>query len=358
MTSTLKKLSLTIFFIAILFTSCRKEEMEIVQAPDDQVLVANSILANLMQQTAMNDGSIDNIIDKANCFNIKLPITVTANGTNISLDAKEDLSAIEYVFDTSDDDIDTAELIFPITIVLNDFTEVAINDMNEFNTHVNGCHGENESDSDIECLDFQYPIMASIFNTANELIDTKTMVNDFQLYGFLENIDQNDIVNLGFPIKVMLLDQTEININTLNELKNTIEMYANTCDDDDDYDYNDDDCDHCTKEELTTYLTNCNNWAVDMLERNDNDYDNIYDGYEFNFYENGTIHVYWTGSEAYGTWSTSGSGNNLSVVINIPDLPYCNNNWVLHELQSYSGETRIDFRLGDDDRLRYTKNCN
>jgi hypothetical protein len=68
--------------------------------------------------------------------------------------------------------------------------------------------------------------------------------------------------------------------------------------------------------------------------------------------------VYWSGYQAYGTWSTSGSGNYLSVVINIPDLPYCNNNWVLREIQSYSGETRIDFRLGDADRLRYIKNCN
>jgi hypothetical protein len=358
MTSTLKKLSLTIFFITFLFTSCRKEEMELVQDPDDQVLVANSVLANLMQQTAMNDGSFDNIIDKANCFNIKLPIAVIANGIDISLNTKEDLSAIEYVFDTSDDDIDTVVLVFPITIVLNDFTEADINNVNEFNTHVNRCNGENESDSDIECLDFQYPIMASIFNTANELIDTKTMMNDIQLYGFLENIDQNDIVNLSFPIKVMLLDQTEININTLSELKNTIEIYTNTCDEDDDYDTNADDCDDCTKEELKTFLINCSNWAVDKLERNDYNYDNAYEGYEFNFYEDGTIHVYWSGTEAYGTWSTSGTGNNLTVVINIPDLTYCNNNWVLREIQSYSGETRIDFRLGDADRLRYIKNCN
>lgn len=358
MTSTIKKLSLTIFFITFLFTSCRKEEMELVQAPDDQVLVANSTMANLMQQTAMNDGSIDNIIDNANCFTVKFPFTVKSNGVQITINSIVDLGAVEFIFDTSDDDDDTLEIVFPVTIVLSDFTEVAIDNLNELYSHSQNCHGENESDSDIECLDFQYPIMASIFNTAHELIETKTMVNDFQLYGFLENIDQNDIVNLSFPIKVMLLDQTEISINNLNELKNTIETYNNVCDEDDDYDYNDDDCDHCTKEELTTFLTNCNNWAVDKLERDDTNYDNIYDGYDFNFYEDGTIHVYWSGYEAYGTWSPSGSGNNLTVVIDIPDLPYCNNNWILHEIQSYSGETRIDFRLGDADRLRYIKNCN
>jgi hypothetical protein len=95
-----------------------------------------------------------------------------------------------------------------------------------------------------------------------------------------------------------------------------------------------------------------------MLKRNDYNYNNSYAGYDFNFYEDGTISVHWSGSEAYGTWTTSGSGNNLTVVINIPDLPYCNNNWRLQEIQSYSGETRVDFRLGGVDRLRYTNHCN
>jgi hypothetical protein len=358
MTSILKKASLIIFFISFLFSSCRKEDIELVNAPEEQVLVANSTIANLIQQTAMNDGSIDNIIDKANCFNIKFPYTVIANGTEINLNSKTDLSAVEYIFDTSDDDTDIVDIVFPITIVLSDFSEKTISTLNELNTYSNACNGENEDDSDIECLDFQYPITASVFNTAHELIETITITNDHQLFEFINHIDQDDIVNLGFPLKVMLLDDTEIIINNLNELKNIIETYRHTCDEDDDYDYNDDDCDHCTKEELTTFLTRCNSWAVDKLKRNNNDYNTVYDGYEFSFFENGTISVYWSGITAYGIWSARGSRNDMTVVIDIPDLPYCNNNWELHEIQSYSGETRIDFRLGDADRLRYKKNCN
>jgi len=358
MIQTLNRLGLTIFFIAFLFTSCRKEDAEFIQAPDDQVLVANSILANLMQRTSMNDGSIDNIIDRANCFTIKFPFTVKANGTQIIINAVADLSAVEYIFDTSDDDSDVVEIVFPVTIILNDFTEVVINGMSQLYTYSNDCNGENEDDLDIECLDFKYPFTGSIFNSANELIDVIDFVNDYQLYEFLENIDQNDIINLDFPIKVKLLDNTEISLNNLDELKNTIEFYYDSCDEDDDYDYNDDDCDQCTKDELKTYLTNCSNWIVDKLERNDYDYDNVYEGYEFNFLEDGTILVYWSGYEANGTWTTSGSGNDLTVVIDIPNLPYCNNNWTLHEIQSYSGETRVDFRVENVDRLRYVNTCN
>jgi hypothetical protein len=358
MTSAFKRLPITIFFIVVLITSCRKEEIEIVQSPDDQVLIADSELANLIQQTAMNDGSNDNIIDMANCFNIKLPFTVIANGTEIEVNSEQDLNAIEFVFDTDDDTNDELEIVYPITIVFNDFSEVIVENNNALEANSFNCNGENEADSDIECLDFQYPIRASLFNTANELIESLNITNDYQLYRFLEDIDQNDIVNLGFPLKVLLLDNTEISINNVNELKSTIESYNNVCDEDDDYDYNDDDCDNCTIEELKTFLTSCNNWIVDKLERNDYDYDNAYEGYEFSFSENGTVSVYWSGYEANGTWTTSGSGNNLTVVINIPDLPYCNNNWILHEIQSYSGETRVDFRVENKDRLRYINNCN
>jgi hypothetical protein len=358
MTQALKRFSVTILSISMLFLSCRKEDVQLIQAPDDQLLVANSVLANLMQQTVMNDGSIDNIIDRANCFNIKLPLTVKANGVQIVINSINDLNDVEFVFDTSDDDTDELEINYPVTIVFNDFKEVVIENIDQLYSYSNQCNGENESDLDIECLDFQYPIKASLFNSANELIDVINLVNDYQLYGFLEDIDQNDIVTLGFPLKVILLDNSEISINNVNELKNTIETYNNVCDEDDDYDYNDDDCDSCTKEELKTFLTNCYSWVVDKLERNDYNYDNVYDGYEFKFSEDGTISVYWSGYETNGTWTTSGFGNNITVVINIPNLPYCNNNWILHEIQSYSGETRVDFRVENKDRLRYINNCN
>lgn len=354
----LKRLSIIIFIIGLLFTSCRKEDIEIIQGPEEQVLIANSTLANLMQQTAMNDGSFDNIIDRANCFNIKLPFSIIVNDVQLTINTEADLDAVEYIFDNSDDDNDDLEIVFPVTIVFYDFREMVINNMNELYAYSSNCNGENESDLDIECLDFIYPIKANIFNTSNELIDFININNDYQLFDFIKNINQNIIVSLEFPIMVKLLDDTEISVNTRDELKNIIETNYDTCDEDDDYDYNDDDCNSCTIENLKSYLTSCDKWIVDKLERNNYDYDDVYEGYEFKFLEDGTVSVYWSGYEAYGTWAANGSGNELTVVINIPDLPYCNNNWILHEIQSYSGETRVDFRVDNIDRLRYVNNCN
>ncbi|AUP80824.1 hypothetical protein [Flavivirga eckloniae] len=350
---------LFIFPIAVtmLLISCRTEETELIEAPEDEILVANSKIANLMLKTSSNDGSFDNIIDKSNCFNINFPLAVTANNQQINVSSKSDYKIIEYIFDEDDDDTDALDITFPIKISLKDHSVVTVNNYTELSSYSNNCNGENEQDDDIECLDFKYPITASIFNTNNELIDVKTLNSDSSLYELVDNLNVSDFVTINFPITVTLLDGTELNVNNLTELETIIERYNNDCDEDDDYDYNDDDCDDCDREQLTDVLTNCADWTVDKLERDNNDLDNIYDGYTFNFFTDGTLSVYWPSRTVYGTWVANGTGNNITVTINVPDLPYCNNDWILHEISKYT-ETKVDLRVGGIDRLRYDNGCN
>ena len=358
MKTIIQKVIFYLFITSFVFiTSCRTEETELIQAPADEVLMANSSVASLMQKTTTNDGSNDNIIDKANCFNIKLPISVSVNGSNLTINNEEDYKIIEYIFDDDDDDIDTITISFPITIILSDFTNVIINNYTELISYSITCNGENEFDEDIECLDFNYPIIASRYNSNNEIIDSVTITSDIQLYGFIKNLSLTDFVTIKFPITVTLFEGTQIIIKNLNELKTLIETYDNNCDEDDDYDFNDDDCNDCNPNQLLSILTNCPGWEIDKLERYGNDYDDFYDDYTFNFRTDGTVAVYYSNNTYYGTYNTSGSGNSLTVTINIAELPYCNNNWILHEISNYS-DTKIDLRVGGNDRMRYKNKCN
>ena len=353
--------ALTQFFaIALLFvmigTSCRTEDMEVIEAPQEQTLDINSPVKSLMQRTATNDGSFDNIIDNANCVSIQLPVTVVVNGLQITVDSEDDFATIEAIFDEFDDDNDNLEIQFPITIILTDFTEVVINNATEFATFTANCNGQNVSDDDIECLDFNYPIVASFFNTNNELLETISIMNDAEMYAFIENIDDNDIITIQFPITVTTFDGQIITINNFTELENTINNYDDVCDEDDDYDYNDDDCNNCTNDQLATVLSQCSNWMVDKLERNDNDLEDTYVGYNFNFGTDGSIQITSGTGNFAGTWQSSGSGNNISVIINIPDFPDFNATWNLHEIEQENDETKVDLRLGDD-RLRFESDC-
>lgn len=352
-----KIISTSLLAIALLFTSCRKEDMEFIETPPEDVLQPNSSIADLMLRTAMNDGSRDNILDLANCFSIKFPIAVSANSIDIQISNEADYDMVESIFDDDYTDVNNLDITFPITIVNSDFSEDTLDSMSQLMARADNCNGENVADSDIECIDFMYPFSASKFNTNNQIISTDTFTNDKELYNFIESIDLNDIVSIDFPINVQLSDSSPLEINSLSELEITIINEQNACDEDDDYDYDDDDCDDCTQELLENFLTGCQNWYTDKVRQDDFDYNTIYDGYDFNFSTDGTVTAAWNMTTATGTWSTSGTGNNMFVLINIPALPFCNNNWKLQEINT-SNLTKIDLILNTEDRLRYRNTCN
>lgn len=357
MKATIRFILVFLFSSVLLFTSCRKEETELIETPPEDTLEANSTLANLMQRTASNDGSNDNILDLANCFNIKLPVTVTANSINVNVNEISDYYQVESIFDEEYDDNDALDIAFPITIIKSDFSELTVNSMSELTAMAATCNGENIIDNDIECIDFIYPISASLFNTNNELLSTEVFSTDNELYSFIDTIVPEDIVTINFPISVELFDESQFQINSMSELQDIIEDEQDSCDEDDDFDYNDDDCDNCTPELLEDFLTGCGNWRVDKLKKSSVNYDTAYEGYDFNFFTDGTLSVFWNTTTVYGTWSISGTGNNMTVLIDIPALPLCNNNWDLQEINN-TGLTKIDFRINTVDRLRYRNTCN
>ena len=356
MKTLLRNLLLLLFASTFLLTSCRKEESELIQAPEEEVLQPNSQVASLMQRVALIDGSIDNIIDSANCFVINLPVTVIVNGVEVEVNTPADYQLIEDIIDESDDDVDTVEIVFPITVTLADFTVVPINSVEELIALALTCPGSGDSDDDIECLDFQYPITATVFNVVTEELETVIIESDAQLYAFLEGIEDDEVINIEFPIFVILADGSTVEINSLIELETVIEAAEDSCDEDDDYDYDDDDCEECSVDDLSDLLVGCSPWFVDKLERDDNDLEDDYVGYDFTFTEGGDIVVEFGSDTATGTWTSDGSGDDITVVINIPALPDFNANWNLHEIETTTGETKVDLRLGDD-RLRFESDC-
>lgn len=353
---TLKPILLLVLGVALTMTSCRTEDDLSIDPPVEETITANSTAANLLSRTAANDGSNDNIIDSASCLSVQLPVTVTVNGTEITINDEDGYEDIEDIIDLFDDDVDSVIISYPITVILTDFSTVVINSDAELAALAANCVGENEDDDDIECIDFQYPITASIFNENNDLIDTVVINNDNEMYNFIEDLDEFAAVTISFPITVIFADGNTQTINSIQELENAIEMADDTCDEDDDNDFDDDDCNNCTTNDLDTIFADCSEWTVDKLERNDNDLEDTYVGYIFEFNSDGTIAVTQNTNTFNGTWSASGSGNSISVAINVTGLADFNDTWNLHEIEQEPGEVKVDLRLGDD-RLRFESDC-
>ena len=336
----------------LLATACQKESNLLIQPSNNEILKANTNISSLALRTVTNDGSKDNIIDSANCLSVQLPVVVTVNGVSLTINSEADYLLIEDIFNEFDTDTDTLIIVFPIKIALSDFTIITVNNSNELNDLAEKCNIENEIDDDIECLDFVYPITFSIYNSSSQLSQTLVVQTDEQFYKLLEDIEDYYIVQINFPISVILYDGSSQAIATIGDLETAIETADGMCDEDDDFNYNDDDCSPCTLEQANDLILKCH-WLVHYLEVNDADKTEQYSDLEFTFLNTGVINILRNGSVFYGTWQLASSDGAIKLNLNIPDFSIFNLNW---ELQEINDNNVFEFEIGENS-LELEKTC-
>ena len=180
-------------------SSCQEEYEEVGGGSEDQAITANSSTAVLIEKTSSNDGSYDNIVDRASCFSIQFPYTVNVNGVAVTIDSKSDLEVIEEIFDELDDDDDILDIVFPIVVTLSDFSEVNIENQEELEALARECL-EGGDDDDIECIDFVYPITLFTFDIQNQLTGEFQVESDKGMRRFFADLDDNQLISIEFPI--------------------------------------------------------------------------------------------------------------------------------------------------------------
>lgn len=321
------------FFALISFNSCQDEVLEVTETDDETLIAPSSTLANLMQSAVTNDGSVDDIMDDANCFSVNLPVTIIVNDITITINSLEDLALIEEIFDEYDSDEDFLEFLFPITIVLNDYEEIVIENEDQLEDFIEEC--TDVDDDVIECIDFKYPISFSIYNTDFQIIDTVVIESDEQLYEFLENLqDETDevvLASLNFPVTMVYADGSTIEVNNNAELEAAINEAEDDCDG-----YEEEDC---SEEDVDEYLKECH-WNIVSFNGDDNFID-----YDIYFNEDGTLEIVNSGTSvtATGNWNTSMSDEGVIVT--------------LSELTMFDGDLGGDWLVYecDDDRFKFIK---
>ncbi len=351
MKTKMKSLLLLPFFALLMFMSCQEEVIEITEPNEAEALVADSALTTLISSASKMDGSKDNIIDKASCLSIELPVTVVVNGLEIIIDSEEDYKVIEAIFNEFEEDDDRLEIVFPITIITENHDDIVINNADELETFVKECRGENEEDDDIECIDFQYPISFSVYNTDFEVIDVISVENDRQLYRFIKRVRNSEfLASLNFPVTMVLADGTEIIVNNNEELQRTIEDAKDACDEDDDNDYGDDDF---TKERLDEYLQICP-WVVYEFKRNNQDNTAGYKEYALNFKEDGVVKMRArNGDILTGIWSTRVTDRGALLKLEFDTLADFTLEWIVYDIEY--GKIKLYQEGGN--RIIMKKNC-
>ncbi|MGS0524965.1 hypothetical protein ACU8V7_06920 [Zobellia nedashkovskayae] len=79
------------FLLALIMalTSCQDEEPFVETIDEEQTLSFDSTALELMKETVSNDGSYDNIVDGASCFDIQFPYSVVVNDIELTIDSMD-----------------------------------------------------------------------------------------------------------------------------------------------------------------------------------------------------------------------------------------------------------------------------
>ncbi|MEQ1587943.1 MAG: hypothetical protein ABL895_18815 [Cyclobacteriaceae bacterium] len=322
------KYRLTLFLTLALFAGCQEEKIEITLPPTDAVITKMSPAAGLMARLATKDGSKDNILDQASCISIVFPVTVEIDNKNIILNSEDDLDQIEEIFDAASDDEDVLDFIYPIKVTLADFTEILVVDEDALEDLIDQC----KSDDDIECVDFIYPLEIKVYDTKNQISDVVTITNDTELYNFLRLLNEQELVSITFPVKLIKADGTILSIDNYQDLEEAIEDSEDDCDEDDDNDYNDDDADDSGL--IGALITGI--WKVDSFI-DPTDRTNEWTDYILTFSADGTLTATKNTTTLTGTWSTDGDDGELelTLALNANDpLDDINEDWTVLEFTS------------------------
>lgn len=339
----------SLLVVALNFIACEKEYDPIVETSENETMTANSAAASLMTDMVSNDGSYDNIVDGASCFDIRFPYTVSVNGLDITINSKEDLRLIEEIFDAIDEDDDILDILFPITIVMADYSEITVENFESLREHASKCI-EGGSDDDIECIDVIYPVTFFTYNLELQQTGTVEVESDMEMRRFFAGLDMDDIISLQFPVSFEFYNGEKTTVNSIEELRETIARAREICDEDDDDDHNDDDF---TKERLDHLLVECP-WLVKEVKRDYEYASDQYENYLMNFKEDGSVIVKdREGNVLEGEWSTRVTDYRVLLKLEFEFLVDFSLEWFVYDIDG----DRIKLYAGDGNKIILKTTC-
>lgn len=200
--------------VALVFISCQKEELKITDDPVETSILDDQELTSLVRSVTSHDGSFDDFIDSADCFSLKFPYSLWVNGVQHNMNSAEDFSEIPPGAQVQPE--------FPVTVSMCNYSEVEIPNMNVMNDYIVGCHSGEFYDDVITCVDFQYPIDLSLFDSGTSDFETIRLEHDWDVYSTIQSLNPSTLVTIQYPVRLILSNGDLVTVNSNIELKSQI----------------------------------------------------------------------------------------------------------------------------------------
>jgi hypothetical protein len=347
-TRIMKKLVLLLVFAhAFALIGCQKEEEEIITNPPavPENIIAGSPLARLLARTSQNPTQLDNVLDNCSGFSVKLPVVVTVNSTQLTVNSTSDYQTVQDIKNNTPGN-DIVYFTYPITVVFKNYTSQTVNTISEFQNLVQ-TFGSDDGLNEIDCISINYPIVINAYNINNQIPATFTFTNNTQFYNFINALNNSTIAAIVYPISGLNSDGNNVVINSNAELENFIENSIDDCDDD-----------VGSGNPTFIQVLTTGTWYVSYFEDDDDVETSDYLGFNFVFLGNGSIEVTKNSVTTTGSWSTfvDGGLNKIDLSFLNTDLDELEDDWIILEhtasvirLKNVSGGN------GETDYLNFTK---
>jgi len=223
----LKKYLSIAAFLFLLF-SCQSEADE--QTNNAQGTITSvSPLTTYLQRVAMVKTVQDNVIDGSSYCTIKLPYTVTVNNEQIAVNTTADYQKVIDNINANANDDDIVKIDFPVTMVYYNYIEKAIPNQADFDYLIDYWNLYPDLLSKINGLKINYPITINIYNSANQVASSQSIISDQAFFNFIKNLNESQYISLRYPISIADYNDQAKSITNNLEFENAIKYAIDYC---------------------------------------------------------------------------------------------------------------------------------
>ncbi|WP_147269484.1 hypothetical protein [Winogradskyella arenosi] len=307
-----------VLFALFCLMSCQEEVSQIEDPTDQEALVFNSSLVEVLRSTTSNYKSSDDFLDGASCVSVQLPVTLIVNNVAMTLTSDAELQEFQLMLNTANTTEIDFNIVFPITVILSDYTTSLIAEEEELENLSAACEGIDSSYA--SCLNFIYPISFSVFNANFNTVEIVQVEDDQAFYEFLGTLSQaenNLIVSLNYPLHLNPSYGDNFTVTDNDDLLVNVTSAETFCNEEPT---------NCVEDEVLTRLEACS-WS--LVENSD------FNNLRFVFHADGSLELLegLIESEIIGSWNLSST--NGEIMLTFSDLTTfetdLEGNWIIED---------------------------
>jgi hypothetical protein len=220
-------LNISLLFLGLLALACQTEKHEVLTEEENAVsFTEGSEFYNLVERSAMHDGSQDDELDQSPCFSISFPYRVTLEGVEIKVASLADLQVV--LSRAAGSGGESLDLVFPLSVTTSSYEKVSVSSWEELRELQQNCAAEIAANAaPITCAAIDFPVKMLVYNRNTQETTSANLANKQQLYVFLQNKAPHEVLSFEYPVTVAYDQSSEVNVRNSMELRNALKTCNN-----------------------------------------------------------------------------------------------------------------------------------